>query len=93
MKVKFLYHNYLANSQSVDSSGAVLFLCMVRMQKTIIIQVVLIMEAVITSKTWVNFCETTRRNTPEDGHIHSNTVTELKSRQCLLITFFVSFMS
>jgi hypothetical protein len=29
------------------------------------------MEAVSVSKTSVNFYETTRRNTPEDGHLHT----------------------
>jgi hypothetical protein len=30
------------------------------------------MEAVITSKTSVNFYETIRRNIPEDSHVHPN---------------------
>jgi hypothetical protein len=32
--------------------------------------ITLMMEAVSTSETSVNFCETTRRNNPEDSHLY-----------------------
>jgi hypothetical protein len=32
--------------------------------------ITLMMEAVGTPETSVNFCETTRRNIPEDSHLH-----------------------
>jgi hypothetical protein len=50
----------------------------------------LMMEAVSTSETSVNFYETTRRNIPEDGHLHSpglnNTVYHL-NRNPTTITY------
>jgi hypothetical protein len=33
--------------------------------------IALIMEAVRTSETWVNFHQTARRNIPEDSHLHA----------------------
>jgi hypothetical protein len=33
---------------------------------------VLMMEAVSTSETQVNFCQTTRHNSPEDSHLQTN---------------------
>jgi hypothetical protein len=33
--------------------------------------IALMMEAVSTSETLVNFCETTRRNIPEDSHLYT----------------------
>jgi hypothetical protein len=35
-----------------------------------IIAIALMMEAVSTSETLVNFYKTTRRNIPEDSHLH-----------------------
>jgi hypothetical protein len=32
--------------------------------------IILMMEAASTSETSVNFYQTTRRNTPEDSHLH-----------------------
>jgi hypothetical protein len=37
-----------------------------------LVEVDLMMEAVITSETSVNFYETTRRNIPQDCHLHEN---------------------
>jgi hypothetical protein len=39
----------------------------------------MMMEAVITSETSVNFYETTRRNIPEDSHLHTRRRENLKS--------------
>jgi hypothetical protein len=39
------------------------------------------MEAVSTSEASVNFCETTRRNIPEDSHFHTCRRENLKSVQ------------
>jgi hypothetical protein len=41
--------------------------------------VALMMEAASTSKTSVNFYQTTRRNTPEDSHLHTRRLENLKS--------------
>jgi hypothetical protein len=41
--------------------------------------IVLMMEAVSTSKTSVNFYDTTRRNIPEDSHLHICRRENLKS--------------
>jgi hypothetical protein len=35
------------------------------------ILIALIMEAVSSSETSVNFCHTARRNIPEDSHLHT----------------------
>jgi hypothetical protein len=35
---------------------------------------VLAMEAISTSETSVNFYQTTRRNIPEDSHLHERTI-------------------
>jgi hypothetical protein len=35
-----------------------------------VVLLVLMMEAVITSESSVSFYETTRRNNPEDSHVH-----------------------
>jgi hypothetical protein len=39
----------------------------------------LVMEAVSTSETSVNFYETTRRNIPKDSHLHIRRCENLKS--------------
>jgi hypothetical protein len=39
----------------------------------------LMMEAAITSETWVNFYQTARRNIPEDSHLHTRRRENLKS--------------
>jgi hypothetical protein len=41
--------------------------------------IVLMMEALRTSETSVNFYETTRRNIPEDSHFHTRRGENLKS--------------
>jgi hypothetical protein len=41
--------------------------------------IVLMMEAASTSETPVNFYQTTQRNIPEDGHLHSRRRENLKS--------------
>jgi hypothetical protein len=41
----------------------------------------LMIEAVSTSETPVNFCHTTRRNIPEDSHLHTRRRKNLKSRR------------
>jgi hypothetical protein len=42
-------------------------------------QTALIMKAVSTSETSANFYHTTRRNNPEDGHLHTRRRENLKS--------------
>jgi hypothetical protein len=42
--------------------------------------IVLMMEAEITSETSANFYQTTRRNIPEDIHLHTRRRENLKSR-------------
>jgi hypothetical protein len=41
--------------------------------------IALMIEAVSTSETSVRFYQTTRRNTPEDGHLHTRSRENLKS--------------
>jgi hypothetical protein len=41
--------------------------------------IALMMEAVSTSETLVNFYQTTRRNNPEDSHLHTRRRENLKS--------------
>jgi hypothetical protein len=41
--------------------------------------IALMMEAASTSETPVNFYKTTRRNIPEDGHLHTRRRENLKS--------------
>jgi hypothetical protein len=41
--------------------------------------IALMMEAVSTSKTSINFYRTTRRNKPEDSHLHAYRRENLKS--------------
>jgi hypothetical protein len=43
--------------------------------------VALMMESASTSKTSVNFYQTTRRNIPEDIHVHTRRRENLKSHQ------------
>jgi hypothetical protein len=45
----------------------------------IIIIIALMMEAASTSETSVNFYQITRRNNPEDGHLHTRHHENLKS--------------
>jgi hypothetical protein len=40
--------------------------------------IALMMQAVITSETSVKLCETTRRNIPEDSHLHTRRHDNLK---------------
>jgi hypothetical protein len=49
------------------------------------IVIALMMEAVSTSKTSVNFYETTWRKMPEESHLHTRRRENLKSH-CLLIS-------
>jgi hypothetical protein len=42
-------------------------------------RIFLMMEAVSTSETPVNFYETTQRNIPEDSHLHTRCRENLKS--------------
>jgi glycyl-tRNA synthetase alpha subunit len=44
----------------------------------------LMMEAVSTSETSVNFYQTTRGNIPEDSHLHTHRHQNLKSHQVRL---------
>jgi hypothetical protein len=46
--------------------------------------IVLMMEAAITSETSVNFYKTTRRNMPEDSHLHTLRHENVKSHLHLL---------
>jgi hypothetical protein len=39
----------------------------------------LMMEAASTRETSLNFCQTTRRNNPEDSHLHTRSRENLKS--------------
>jgi hypothetical protein len=48
--------------------------------------IALIMEAISTSETSVNFYQITRRNIPEDSHLHTRCRDNLKSH-------FVRFFS
>jgi hypothetical protein len=41
----------------------------------------LVMEAVITSETSVNFYQTARRNNPEDSHLHTRRRENLKPQK------------
>jgi hypothetical protein len=45
--------------------------------------IALMMEAASTSETSVNFYQTTRRNIPEDNHLHTRRRENLKSHQYL----------
>jgi hypothetical protein len=52
------------------------------------------MEAASTSETLVNFYQTTRRNVPEDSHLHIRRHENLKSHLRLLFeTFFAPINS
>jgi hypothetical protein len=41
----------------------------------------MIMEATSTSETSVNLCQTTRHNNPEDSHLHTRQLEDLKPHQ------------
>jgi hypothetical protein len=43
--------------------------------------IALLMEAASTFETLVNFYETTRRNNPEDSHLHTRRCQNLKSHK------------
>jgi hypothetical protein len=43
--------------------------------------IALMMEAVSTSETSVNFYQTTQRNIPEDSHLHTRHRKNLKSKK------------
>jgi hypothetical protein len=47
--------------------------------------IVLVVEAGRTSETSVNFYESTRRNIPEDGHLHTSRRENLKSHIIILL--------
>jgi hypothetical protein len=53
--------------------------------------IALMMEAANTSETLVNFCQTTRRNNPEDSHLHTRRREKLNSHSCDM--FVVVFLS
>jgi hypothetical protein len=46
----------------------------------------MMIEAASTYETSVNFYQTTRRNIPEDSHIHSRSRKNLKSRLAELLS-------
>jgi hypothetical protein len=52
------------------------------------VAIALMMEAVSTSETLVNFYQTTRRNIPEDSHLHTRR-DNLKSYLISLLHFFI----
>jgi hypothetical protein len=52
--------------------------------------IALVMEAVSTFETSVNFCETTRRNNPEDSHLPTRHLENLKSH--LLVSLHVDVL-
>jgi hypothetical protein len=54
------------------------------MKMTVFSDVALMMEAVSISETSVNFYETTRRNIPEDSHLHTCSRENLKSHDIFL---------
>jgi hypothetical protein len=54
---------------------------------SIIMVIALMMEAASTSETSVNFYETTRRNIPEDSHLHTRRRKNLKSLMKRLVCF------
>jgi hypothetical protein len=55
------------------------FLTAVKMSILVFLAIALMMEAASTSETWVNFYQTTRRNNPEDSHLHTRRRENLKS--------------
>jgi hypothetical protein len=52
----------------------------------IIRAIALMMKAVSTSETSVNFYQATRRNNPEDSHLHTRRRENLKSHKLLVIS-------
>jgi hypothetical protein len=46
---------------------------------------ILMVEAASTSETLVNFYQTTRRNNPEDSHVHTRRRENLKSHEISLL--------
>jgi hypothetical protein len=53
----------------------------------------LMMEATNISETSVNFYQTTRRNNPEDSHLHARRRENLKSQTAILIVVFITLGS
>jgi hypothetical protein len=56
----------------------------------ITVMIALMVEAENTSETSVNFYQTTRRNNPEDSHIHVRRRENLKSHpefRCIVLSF------
>jgi hypothetical protein len=49
------------------------------------INIALMMVAVSTSKTSVNFYQTTRRKIPEDSHLHTRILLKLQDLHCLAL--------
>jgi hypothetical protein len=47
--------------------------------------IALMMEAISTSETYVNFYQNTRRNIPEDSHLHTRRRENLKSHLIFII--------
>jgi hypothetical protein len=50
--------------------------------------IVLMIEAARTSETYVKFFKTTRRNNPEDGHLHNRRCENLKSHVTNFVTTY-----
>jgi hypothetical protein len=50
------------------------------------------MEAASSSETSVNFYQTTRRNNPEDSHLHARRRENLKSCLCLDLLVIIRFI-
>jgi hypothetical protein len=50
-----------------------------------------LMEAAVTSETSVNFYQTTRRNNPEDIHLHTRRRVNLKSQIIVVYISIVMF--
>jgi hypothetical protein len=51
------------------------------------------MEAASTSETSVKFYQTTRRNNPEDSHLHTHRRDSLKSHIYNLLVFYLTTLS
>jgi hypothetical protein len=50
------------------------------------------MEAAATSETSVNFYQTTRRNNPEDNHLHSRRRENLKSHKVNEVSVLITYL-
>jgi hypothetical protein len=51
------------------------------------------MKAAGTSETLVNFYQTTRRNNPEDSHLHTRRRKNLKSHKKIIDKYMILFES